>query len=133
MKSKLCARNGLGIGAIGISLVVLFQAFNSFVCYKHNIGQFLGALLFVAVPMLPGIVAMFTRSPFRALGAAAFFIPWLVYAFYVDCGAKHEGGSASMIYVAVSMWGLPSALIGALLTPRFRCTDASKTDEKNAA
>jgi len=131
MKLQLCAKNGLVLGAFGIALVIIAQAISSFSCYRHDFGTFLEVLGFIAIPMLPGIIAMFTASPYRALGAAIFFLPWLGYAYYVDCGSPYRGGGASMIYVAVVLWGFPCALVGALLTPRFSCIGASVS--KNAA
>ena len=131
MKKQLCARNGLGIGVIGIALVILAQAFNSFACYKHDFGKFLEALGFVAFPMLPGIVALFTKSPYRAFGASVLFLPWLLFAYHTDCGSTNQGGGASMVYVAVVLWGFPCALIGALFTPKINCNTPQSS--KNAA
>ena len=128
MRSQLCARGGLGIGAIGVALVILAQAFNSFTCYKHDLGKFLEALGFVAFPMLPGIVSLFTKSPYRALGASVLFLPWLLYAYHVDCGSPYQGGGASMIYVAVVLWGFPCALVGALISPKFSCIEPPNTE-----
>ena len=44
------------------------------------------------------------------------FAPWLVFAYYTDCVRPYQGGGASMIYVAVLLWGTPCAIVGALLT-----------------
>ena len=95
--------------------MLLLQAFNSFACYGHDLRGYLGALGFVAIPLLPAVFALFTKNPFRAVGAALLFAPWLLFAYYTDCVRPYQGGGASMIYVAVLMYGLPCALIGALL------------------
>jgi hypothetical protein len=44
------------------------------------------------------------------------FAPWLLLAYYTDCVRPYSGGGASMIYVAVFMWGTVTSLIGALIT-----------------
>jgi len=97
--------------------VLAVQAFNSFFCYGHGALQFLSATaFFVGIPLVPALVSLFTPNPLRAIGACLLFVPWLAFAYYVDCVAPYAGGGASMIYVAVFLWGGLSALAGALLT-----------------
>jgi hypothetical protein len=104
----------IGVSAIGI--VVLLQAVNSFGCYEHDFTGYLKSLAFISVPMLPALVALFTRNPLRACGASALFAPWLVLAYYTDCIRPYTGGGASMIYIVVVMYGLATALLGALVS-----------------
>ena len=103
------------LGLVAVAGVGLLQAFNSFACYDHDLLGYLGALGFIAIPMLPAVVALFTKNPLRAVVASLLFAPWLLFAYYTDCVRPYQGGGASMIYVGVLLYGLPCALIGALL------------------
>lgn len=104
-------------GMAAIAAVIALQAFNSVGCYDHTLAMFAMVLgTFVLVPLLPAIVSLFTANPLRAVGACLLFAPWLVFAYYTDCVRPYQGGGASMIYVAVLLWGTPCAIIGALLT-----------------
>lgn len=102
-------------GALAIAAVFLLQAFNSFGCYRHTFAMWLQACTFLMLPMLPAFIGLLTRNPLRAVGASALFAPWLPYAFYVDCVLPYRGGGASMVYVGVVMFGLPCAVLGALI------------------
>ena len=104
----------LGLAAIGI--VVILQAVNSFGCYKHDFTVFLISLGFIAIPMLPALVGVFTANPLRAVGASGLFAPWLALAFYTDCIRPYAGGGASMAYVGVVTCGFFTALLGALVS-----------------
>jgi len=113
----LSRRTSLAAGITAVVLVGLLQAFNSFACYKHGVIQYLEVLaIFIALPMTPALVALFTKHPIRAVGGALLFAPWLGLAYYTDCMRPYAGGGASMIYVAVVLWGAPSCLAGVLLT-----------------
>jgi len=113
----LSRRASLRAGAVAIVGVCLLQAFNSFACYRHSALQYLEALaIFVALPMVPALIALMTKQPLRAVGGALLFAPWLGLAYYTDCVRPYAGGGASMIYVAVMLWGLPSCFVGVLLT-----------------
>lgn len=106
------------LGAAAIAGVLLLQAFNSFACYQHNLSTYLEVTaFFLGIPLLPAALALFMRNPLRAVGACALLAPWLVLAYYTDCVLPYEGGGASMIYVAVLMWGTLTSLIGFLFTP----------------
>ncbi|MBD9471171.1 Na+:solute symporter [Pseudoxanthomonas sp. PXM01] len=110
-------RQALIAGAAAIACIIALQAFNSVACYEHTLLTFLLVLgVFVLAPLLPAIVSLFTANPLRAVGACLLFAPWLVFAYYVDCVRPYQGGGASMIYVAVLLWGTPCAIVGALLT-----------------
>jgi hypothetical protein len=113
---KLARSEAVVLGLIAIAGVALLETFNSLACYKHDFALYLSAMLFIGIPMLPALVSLATRNPLRAVGASLLFAPWLVFAYYVDCVVPYQGGGASMIYVAVVIWGLPSALVGALVT-----------------
>ncbi len=93
------------------------QAFNSFACYGHDLLTFFAAIgIFLVVPLLPAALSLPSANPLRAVGACLLFAPWLIFAYYTDCVRPYNGGGASMIYVAVLLWGTPSAILGALLT-----------------
>jgi len=104
----------LGVAAIGA--VLLLQALNSAFCYGHSIGEFLRAsAFFIAIPLLPAIVSLLLKNPLRAVTACALFAPWLLFAAYTDCVRPYAGGGASMVYVAVLMYGTVTSLVGALI------------------
>jgi hypothetical protein len=104
-----------GLGAI--VAVVALQEFNSTSCYHLDLSQSVQSLLFFVGPVLAiAVFTLFTRNPLRAVGACSCFAPWLVLAYYTDCVRPYSGGGASMIYVAVLFWGVPSAALGALVT-----------------
>ncbi|HJS34394.1 MAG TPA: Na+:solute symporter [Pseudoxanthomonas sp.] len=110
-------RQALITGMTAIALIIALQAFNSVGCYGHTLLTFVQVVgMFVLVPLLPALVSLLTANPLRAVGACLMFAPWLVLAYYTDCVRPYQGGGASMIYVAVLMWGTPCAIIGALLT-----------------
>jgi hypothetical protein len=103
-----------GLGAI--AALVALQGFNSTVCYHLDLRQSVESLLFFVGPALAiAVFTLFTRNPLRAVGACCCFAPWLVLAYYTDCVRPYTGGGASMIYVAVLFWGVPSAALGALV------------------
>lgn len=104
-------------GVIAIACILALQAFNSIGCYEHTLVTFVQVLgMFLLVPLLPALMSLFTANPLRAVGACLLFAPWLVFAYYTDCVRPYQGGGASMIYVAVLLWGTPCAVVGALLT-----------------
>ncbi|WP_226468023.1 Na+:solute symporter [Luteimonas panaciterrae] len=110
-------RKAILSGVIAIAGVISIQAFNSFACYGHDLWSFLGALgIFLSLPLLPAILSLVTANPLRAVGACLLFAPWLFFAYYTDCVRPYTGGGASMIYIAVILWGTPSSIIGALVT-----------------
>lgn len=107
------------IGLAAIVVVFALQAFNSLACYHHDLPAMLqSAAIFVALPMLPALAGLVSANPLRALGGAAGFAPWLLFAYWADCvrpdGAG--GGGASFTYVAVLMYGAVTGLLGVLLT-----------------
>jgi hypothetical protein len=106
----------LRIALASVAAVVALQLFNGTACYRHDLEGHLVGLGFVAAGFLPGLVALFTRNPLRTVGAALLFAPWLVLAYVVDCVQAYAGGGASMIYVAVLLWGFCTSALGALLT-----------------
>ena len=107
----------LVLGIVAIIGIVAIQAFNSFACYDHGLPDFLLVLgTFLLIPLLPAIISLVTANPLRAVGACLLFAPWLGLAYYTDCVRPYSGGGASMIYVAVILWGTPCSILGALLT-----------------
>jgi len=104
-------------GVAAIAGILLLQAFNSVGCYEHTLLAFVQVVgMFLLVPLLPAFISLLTANPLRAVGACLLFAPWLVLAYYTDCVRPYRGGGASMIYVAVLLWGTPCAIVGALLT-----------------
>ena len=104
-------------GSAAIVGVIALQAFNSFGCYHMSVLQFLSSsAIFLLLPLAPALVSLVTSNPLRAVGACALLAPWLVFAYYTDCVRPYSGGGASMVYVAVLLWGTPSAILGALVT-----------------
>ena len=113
---KIGYANARHIGAMAIAGVVLLHALNGFGCHGQAFGSFLASLAYFVLPALVvAAIGLFTANPLRAATAAAFFAPWLVLAFVTDCVIPYRGGGASMIYVAVLMWGTPCAIVGAFL------------------
>lgn len=104
------------LAVLAILGVIALQGFNSFFCYQHDLAGFAMALAwFIAIPLVPAFVSLATANPLRAVGACVLFAPWLLLAYYTDCVQPYQGGGASMIYVAVLLWGSLSSLAGALL------------------
>jgi len=112
---KLSRARAALVGTASIGIVVVIQVFNSVACYKHDLEGVLAGLAFVAMPMLPAIISLALPNPLRAVGASAFFAPWLVFAYVTDCIIPYSGGGASMSYVAVVLWGTPCAVLGAFV------------------
>jgi hypothetical protein len=115
MSRQLARRWGL----LAMGMVFILQAVNSFGCYKHDLLTYLKTLGFIAIPMLPAFVSLFTANPLRAVGASALFAPWLALAYYTDCIRPDTSGGASMVYVAVLLYGFATALLGAALSGYF--------------
>jgi hypothetical protein len=104
-------------GIAAIVGVIAIQAFNSFACYGHGFWSFLITLgVFLSVPLLPAAISLLTANPLRAVGACFLFAPWLFFAYYTDCVRPYAEGGASMIYIAVVLFGTPSAIVGALVS-----------------
>ena len=107
----------VAIGIAALAAILAQQAFNSFSCYGHSLTSFLAAVgIFLVVPLLPALISLVTANPLRAVGACLLLSPWLGLAYYTDCVKPYTGGGASMIYVAILLWGTPCAVVGALLT-----------------
>jgi hypothetical protein len=114
---QITRRGAIKIGAIAIVLVLLLQGFNSFACYKQDFKEYLLAIReFLLIPLLPALVSLCFPNALRAVGACLCLAPWLLLAYYTDCVKPYTGGGASMIYVAVLLYGTPSAILGALVT-----------------
>ena len=110
---KISRRKARWIGIASIAAVLLLQAFNSFACYESSvIDFFMTTPLFVGIPLLPAIASLTSSNPLRTVGGCLLFAPWLLLAYYTDCVRPYEGGGASMIYVAVFLWGAVSSFIG---------------------
>jgi len=111
---NISRRKARWIGVAAIGVVLLLQSFNSFACYDHDFLTFLSATsVFVGIPLLPALVSLASPNPLRAVGSCALFAPWLLLTYYTDCVRPYSGGGASMVYVAVFMWGTLTSLIGA--------------------
>ena len=114
---ELTRKQATRYGIAAIVAVNALQAFNGIVCYHMSPSQFFASwAIFILIPLVPALVSLLTANPLRAVGASVLFAPWLVFAYYTDCIRPYTGGGASMVYVAVLMWGTPSAIVGALVT-----------------
>ena len=114
---QISYRTALLSSLLGLALVVAMQAYSGITCYEQTWDVFLmGMGMFVLLPLIPALIALFTRNPLSALGGFLAFLPWLIYAYYVDCLMPQTGaGGASMIYVVVFLYGAASCLLGVLL------------------
>lgn len=120
-------KRALFLGLAAIAEIIALHAFNSFACYDNDLPSFLTTLgIFLVIPLLPAPLSLLSANPLRAVGACLLFAPWLLLAYYTDCVRPYSGGGASMIYIAVLLWGTPSAILGALLTgPVMRAFNVS--------
>jgi len=109
---KLSRSRAVLVGAASIGIVAVIQVFRSVACDKQDLAGVLAGLAFIAIPMLPAIISLALPNPLRAVGASAFFAPWLVLAYVSDCVLPYSGGGASMSYVAVVIVGTPCAIFG---------------------
>ena len=98
------------------AVVVAVQAYAGVTCYEQTLSMLLTSMgMFVLIPVIPALIALFTRNPLSALGGFLAFLPWLIYAYYVDCMLPQTGaGGASLIYVVVFLYGAASCLLGVL-------------------
>jgi len=108
--------SALRIGLLSAAVVFGVQLFNNVACYRLTLGFHLAAFGLVALAFLPGLLALLSKNPLRTAGAALLFVPWLALAYYMDCVLPPRGPASSMSYLAVVVYGLPSAAIGALVT-----------------
>jgi hypothetical protein len=104
------------LGVAAIASIAIFQAVISFGCHHESLYNYLMTMIFVAIPMMPAIFTVKSRNPLYAVGASAFFAPWLIYVYYSSCISPAASGGASMIYVAVLLWGIPTTLIGIVIS-----------------
>lgn len=109
-------RRALIWGLVATAAVFAADVFNGLACYKHGLGSQLVSFIFVAAGFTPGLFCLSSKNPMRAIGAAICFIPWLGVAYWTDCVRPYQGGGASMVYIAVVVYGFPSSAAGALLT-----------------
>jgi len=106
------------VGCAAVGGILLLQAVNSFRCYDQDFTTYLKAvMIFLGAPLLPALLSIGLLNPLRAVGACALIAPWLVLAYYIDCVRPYSGGGASMIYIAVLLYGTPSSIVGALIAP----------------
>lgn len=106
------------IGIAAIAGVVLLHTVIGFGCYRQDLGMFImGVLYFLLIPLLPAVLALLRSNPLGAVGACLFVVPWILFAYYIDCVKPYAGGGASLAYVAVILYGTPGAIFGALVTP----------------
>lgn len=92
------------------------QVFNGVACYRLSIGFHILAMALVCVAFLPGLASLLSKNPLRTIGAAVCFTPWLLYAYYTDCVLPPRGPASSMTYLAVLVYGFPTAALGAWAT-----------------
>lgn len=105
----------IGVGAVIV--VIAAHAINSFLCYGIGLDGFLQSFVaFVLLPLCPSLICLAMSKPLHAAGSAICVFPWLVLTFWFDCVMPYQGGGASMLYIAVLLWGTLSALIGLVFT-----------------
>lgn len=102
------------MAAIGLAVAV--QLFNDFACYQKSLLESLMWLWFPLIPLTPAVLFLQSANPLRAVTAALVVIPFYALAYYTDCVLPYTGGGASMVYVIVLFYGLPTALATGLLT-----------------
>ena len=114
---QISYRTALLSSLLALALVVAMQAYSGLTCYAQTWDVLLMSMgMFVLIPVIPALIALFTRNPLSALGGFLAFLPWLIYAYYVDCMLPQTGaGGASLIYVVVFLYGAASCLLGVLL------------------
>ncbi len=112
---KIGIRKARLIGLTAIAAVVVIQLLSSIFCYQNDLSQLAFSFMMIAVPFSPALIWILSPNPLLTVGGAALFIPWLVLAFTVDCILPYAGGGASMMYVAVVIWGFPSTILGMIL------------------
>ena len=101
---QISYRTALLSSLLGLALVVAMQAYSGLTCYEQT------------WDVLLTNIGIFVMVPLSALGGFLAFLPWLIYAYYVDCMTPHTGsGGASLIYVVVFLYGAASCLLGVLL------------------
>jgi hypothetical protein len=111
-RSRACY---LGIAAIA---GVLLQAWIGFSCYGQDLVMFImGIAWFLAISLLPAVLSLLRANPLGAVGACLLIVPWMLFAYYIDCIKPYAGGGASLAYVTVLLYGTPGAILGALVTP----------------
>ena len=106
----------LKAGIFATAAVLVLQIFNGVACYQLSFGFHLLAIGLVCIGFLPGLASLLSKNPLRTVGAAVCFAPWLLIAYYTDCVLPPRGPASSMTYLAVLVYGLPTAAIGAWAT-----------------
>lgn len=115
---QLSRPHALRIGLAAIVGILLLQALLGFGCYRQDLAMFLmGVVWFLAIPLLPAVLSLLRANPLGAMGACLLLAPWMLLAGYIDCVKPYAGGGASLAYVAVLLYGTPSAIVGALIGP----------------
>lgn len=115
---RLTRAHARWIGVAAIAGVVVLHTFIGFGCYRQDLGMFVtGALYFLLIPLLPAAFSLLRANPLGAVGACLMVVPWILFAYYIDCVKPYTGGGASLAYVAVILYGTPGAILGALITP----------------
>lgn len=104
----------LGFTSIVIALGV--QLFNDVTCYERELFEALSTLWFPAIPLVPALIALGSGNPLRAIGGSLVAVGFYSLAFYTDCVVPYSGGGASMVYVAVVMYGFPLAVVAVFVT-----------------
>jgi hypothetical protein len=122
-------KHALAIGWSAIALAIAVQLFNDLTCYGNSLLDAVKHLWFPAIPLIPGLIAVFGENPIKAIGASLVAITFYAMAYYTDCIRPYEGGGASMFYVVVILYGTPLAFIATWLVG-FICRQFGVTVEK---
>lgn len=109
-------RHARTLGLTSIVLALGVQLFNDLACYEREFFEALSTLWFPAIPLVPALIALGSGNPLRAVGGSLVAIGFYLLAFYTDCVVPYSGGGASMVYVAVVMYGFPLAVVAVFVT-----------------
>ena len=98
-----------------IAVVFVIQAGAAlFACETDGL-ELMVLLVATGVLLIPAFLWLRASSAGGVFGACCGLLPWLVWEIYIDCVAPYRGGGASMAYVAVFLWGIPSSVVCGVL------------------
>ena len=101
-------------GAASIASVLAFEWFQAASCFGGGPALAIFGMLPAAVALLPAFIWLLSKNPLNALGSVVFIMPllWLVYD--AECVHPPAGSSASMVLVALVIYGFNLGIAGAV-------------------
>lgn len=116
MATTLTRARAAVVGSAAIAALIALQGAIMVGCYKLDLVSLLGSAgLFLLPPLMPAMLALLCRNPLRAVGACVLVVPWVLWAWVVDCLLPYAGGGASLAQVTVLLGATPCAVLGVLL------------------